>query len=78
MKVDDISNLVEPEVYQESRRTLFPSRTSARWYMRCHKSDLVAMGAIVLHCNRWLIHAGRFDQFVCTQAQRSAAGVAMA
>ena len=72
MKIDDITNLVDPDVYQDARKTLFPSKTSVRWYMRRHKGALTKCGAIVLHCNRWLIHAGKFDQFVCVQAQRAA------
>jgi hypothetical protein len=47
---------------------LFPSETSARWFIRTNRAELVKAEAIAIHAGRMLAHPGRFEQV----AQRSA------
>lgn len=68
----EIHRLVAPEVYQEARPTLFPSKSSIRWYMRRHKAALAERGATVMHGNRWLVDQTRFDLFVKEESQKLA------
>jgi hypothetical protein len=43
---------------------LFPSESSARWFIRTHREALVDAQAIAIHTGRTLIHLERFEAVV--------------
>jgi hypothetical protein len=40
---------------------LFPSESSARWFVRAHRAELVRDQALALHAGRMLVHRERFE-----------------
>jgi hypothetical protein len=52
--------------------SLFRSDESLRWYLRDHRQELVAGGALVLHANRWLVDPDRMLAAIMGIARRDA------
>lgn len=51
---------------------LFRSEQSARWFLRSHRSALVAGRAIAIHAGRMLVHPQRFTDVAMAVALRLA------
>ena len=64
--------LVSPQVYQESRKHLFPSQQSLQWFMRTHKRELVEAGGLLLIAGRNVIAPAAFDALVLEDGRRKA------
>ena len=61
---DALASLMLPDEYQKARQRHFPSKGSLEWYVRMHRGELIAMGAVLKHRGMWHVHADRFDQAV--------------
>jgi hypothetical protein len=64
--------LVTPAEYRAAREVVFPTAESLRWFMRQHRADLVARGAIVAPTGRKLVSPGAFDSVVLEVGARRA------
>lgn len=60
----DLSELRTAAEYQAARETVFRSEQALRWYMRRHRTKLVAAGAIVVVNRSPLLVPERFDAAV--------------
>jgi hypothetical protein len=69
---DNIDQLIAPEQYQATRSAVFHSMPSLSWFIRQHREQLLAAGALLSPTGRKMIHAGRFDQVVLEVGQRRA------
>jgi hypothetical protein len=58
---------------QGPHRSLFPSETSARWFLRANREALVIAQAIAIHGRQTLVHPERFKTIAETVALRKAA-----
>lgn len=58
--------------YRARREKFFPSDSSLQWYMRQHRMDLIACGAIVRQRGQWYVHEQRFDEYVLIAAMEDA------
>jgi hypothetical protein len=71
-----VARLVPTEGYREPRAHLFPSRESLAWFIRRHRDDLVAAGALRIPTGRWLGDPDAFDRFALgLSSKRGCAGV---
>lgn len=64
MSTPDINDLQLLHEYRAARLRLFPSESSAAWYVRTHRDRLVSAGALLKIANRTFVHPERFDQVV--------------
>lgn len=71
---EDVLTLERPEDYRVARLHLFPSRWAWDWFVRHHRDELVAAGALVKPCGHWMVCASAFDRVVMAVGQRRAAG----
>lgn len=62
-----------PTDYQTARENVFPSRASLQWFLRSHRRQLIAAGALASVNRRVLIDPPRFDGVVL-QIGRQTAG----
>jgi hypothetical protein len=65
--------LIPLSKYQERRPTLFPSVHSLQWFVRQHRAELVAMGALLIVGGRSTVNESAFDSVVVEVGQRTAA-----
>lgn len=63
-----LSQLTTLQAYCSARETLFPSEGALRWFIRTHRSGLVAAGALMKLRGRPLVHAEHFDRYVIEAA----------
>lgn len=64
MPTSDVAALKASDYYRQSRQNLFATEGSFQWYLRRHKAELIAAGALLLIAGRWQIDAEKFDAFV--------------
>lgn len=69
----DLSELKLIAAYREARGHVFGSAGSLDWFIRHHKHDLIACGALVLLTGRWFANPQKFDDFVLASASKNAA-----
>lgn len=69
---NDIAQLVRLEEYQEARKHIFPSKGSLEWYLRQHRDELIAAGALLKIAGQWHAQLGRFDTTVLELGTRAA------
>jgi hypothetical protein len=69
VEVKDLQTAAE---YQSERRQVFPSQGAHTWFMRVHRAELEAAGALVVVNRRLLIVPDRFDNVVLTLGARQA------
>lgn len=70
---DDLLRLRTLDEYGADRVQVFPSKTSMTWFVRKHKQNLVAAGALLMIAGRWFVDPEKFDAFVLTEGARAAA-----
>ncbi|WP_427914830.1 hypothetical protein ACPWT1_07935 [Ramlibacter sp. MMS24-I3-19] len=70
---DDLSRLLLLDEYGATRTNVFPSKTSMTWFLRRHRSDLIASGALLMLAGRWFVHPDKFDAYVLDEGFRAAA-----
>lgn len=56
--------LKSPRDYVSAAQNVFPSESSLKWFIRRHKQELVAAGALLIINRRSLIDPPRFDAAV--------------
>jgi hypothetical protein len=59
---DPLQGLMRFEDYAQSRRHVFPSPESFRWFFRLHRARLVEAGAVYRIAGRNLVNAPAVDQ----------------
>jgi hypothetical protein len=64
-----------PEQYRAARPNVYPSLDAFRWFVRRHRDELVAAGALVAPTGRLLVHPEAFDRVVLSVGPRRAARV---
>ena len=65
--------LKSPTDYLSAAKNVFPSEASLKWYIRRHRQDLIAAGALLIINRRSLIDPPRFDAVVIQSALGRAA-----
>lgn len=60
----DLSGLLSPDEYRETRERVFGSKGALTWFIRQNREALVAGGALLLVCNRWRVVPEAFDAIV--------------
>lgn len=64
--------IVTNEEYVASRKHIFPSTESLRWFERQHRAELLNLGAILLIAGRRFINPTVFDAAVMAIGKRMA------
>jgi len=72
MSTHTLEALKLPTDYRAARERIFYSDNSLHWYMRSHRDELVAAGALLKIRGVWFIHEPRFDDFVLTGGREAA------
>jgi hypothetical protein len=68
--MSETTELARPIDYQAARANVFPSEESLRWFVRQHRDELIAAGAIVAPAGRKLISPQAFDKAVLSIGAR--------
>jgi len=61
---------VTPEEQQKRNPAMFPSISSIQWFMRAHREELAAKGAVISPTGRKLLVQPVFDQVVIEIGRR--------
>ena len=72
MSTETINGLVSIAEYQLSRAHLFPSKESILWFVKKHRTELIAGDALLEISRRKKIEPGHFDKFVLEVGKRAA------
>lgn len=70
---EDLSRLLALGEYGATGSNIFPSKTSMTWFLRRHRSDLIATGALLMIAGRWFANPEKFDAYVLEEGSRAAA-----
>jgi hypothetical protein len=73
MIMNDLLQLRPLKEYGNDRAHVFPSPTSMTWFVRKHRQELIAGGALLMIAGRWYVNPEKFDGFVLEEGARAAA-----
>jgi hypothetical protein len=71
--VPRLESFYQIEDFQAANQHVFPSVPSLRWFVRCHKSELIKAKAIALLAGRLMVHAANFETALIEIGTQSAA-----